>query len=71
MALISELGEGSFGKVYKFVNKNTGVIYSAKESFKDVDSFYNEKSYNVIRNIQIMLSIDFPSIQKLDSIFII
>lgn len=50
-----KLGEGSFGKVYKIVNKKTGVIYAAKELFQNYDDFKSEELRSLIRTVEIFI----------------
>ena len=66
--LLTNLGEGSFGKVYKVQHLPTGDLYAVKVVSKD--RLRNSTMLQQIKNeIEIMQSIDHPNIVKLITYF--
>ena len=52
-----KIGEGSFGKAFKIVNKETGLTYVAKESLRIFTEFDIYTLKNLRREIFILSSI--------------
>ena len=58
------VGRGTFGKVYKYLDKNTGIYYATKqhECYDEVRGLYESSS---LKEIDIMRKFDSPFILKL------
>ncbi len=63
--ILSQLGKGSYGKVYEVKNKTTGEIRACKQLSKS--NISNLKKFQ--REIQILIKTDHPNIIKLFEIF--
>lgn len=59
-----KIGEGSFGRVFKIVNKETGEIFAVKESFRCSNDNLSKRN-RVKSEVAFLLELDFPSITKL------
>lgn len=59
--IIEKIGFGSFGKVYKVKDKNTGIIYAAKIS-KDVIKSDEQENINLEREVSIISGLIHPAI---------
>ena len=57
-----ELGEGSFGKVYKVIEKETGQIFAAKILNRYLEDYNNTLILNMTREVNNMSELNFPSI---------
>lgn len=60
-----KIGEGSFGRVFKIVNKDTGEIYAAKESLRCLDDFSSKRLDRFRAEVELLSDLEFPSITKL------
>lgn len=60
----SFINEGSFGKVYKVIEKETGKVFAAKISQNNVDDDQKSLLINLKREIGIMSQLNHPSILK-------
>lgn len=58
------IGKGSFGEVFKVVEKSSGNIYAAKVSSISINSNSDQKIINLLREINICSVIDHPAILK-------
>ena len=58
----AKLGEGSFGKVYKITEKETGKIYCAKISKKVIEDNTFEDLLNLLTEVSLFSKFDHPSI---------
>lgn len=65
---LEKIGEGSFSKVYKVLNKKDGKLYSAKISIHENLSF-DKEIRNLLREVKIMSLLYFPSITKFYGFF--
>lgn len=59
-----KIGQGSFGKVYKVVNKKTRKIFACKISILELDFCSDLEIENIERELNIMSQIKSPSIIK-------
>ena len=62
--LQKKIGEGSFGKVYRVINKKTGEVFAAKISNNTLTDEMNDANLEMIREVEIMSKINHPSILK-------
>ena len=60
----TKIGAGSFGNVYKVLEKETGTIDAAKVSKYDINECDESTIINFEREIQIISELNFPSILK-------
>ena len=58
------IGKGSFGKVYKVLNKKTGEIQACKISILPIDSCNDDLLRSMERELDIISQLDFPSVLK-------
>ncbi|KAK8889286.1 hypothetical protein M9Y10_034032 [Tritrichomonas musculus] len=57
-----KLGNGSFGNVYKILDKQNDIVYAAKISIYEMDQCSEDTIMNLSREIDIISSIKYPSI---------
>ncbi|KAK8895369.1 hypothetical protein M9Y10_023832 [Tritrichomonas musculus] len=62
--LIKQVGEGSFGTVFKIREKETNEILAAKISISELDQFNEFKLINIEREVNIISELNYPSILK-------
>lgn len=58
------IGSGSFGKVHRVKERNTGVIYAAKISYKTLDTNLNSTKLDIYREVDIISKLNHPSVLK-------
>ncbi|KAK8860760.1 hypothetical protein M9Y10_012426 [Tritrichomonas musculus] len=61
---LKKIGNGSFGNVYKIIDKQSNVMYAAKVSKYEIDQCSNDIILNLSREIDIISGLNFPSILK-------
>ena len=61
---MEEIGSGSFGKVFKVVDKQTGAIYAAKISRRKISKEDEASLHDLIREVDIISKISHPSVLK-------
>ena len=59
-----KIGEGSFGIVYKVLEKETGNIYACKISKNEMSKKQDSQMINLTREISILSQLNHPSIMK-------
>ena len=65
---ISSLGSGTYGKVHKIIDKETGQLYAIKEEKLD-DKYDPGINSSFLREIVIQKSIDHPNIPRVREIY--
>lgn len=61
--IISEIGKGGFGCVYKVVMRNGSILRAAKKINKN--TLKKEEHQNLLAEMAIMMDLDHPNITKL------
>ena len=62
--LQDKIGSGSFGQVFKVMEKKSGIIYAAKIAFRPLDEGSKADARNFSREITILSQLNHPAIMK-------
>ena len=62
--LQDEIGKGSFGKVYKVINKRTEQVLAAKQSLSELDEEQSSLMRNLKHEVNILAQLNHPSVLK-------
>ena len=59
-----KIGQGSFGKVYKVIDRKTEIVYAAKTSVLEIKDCNDEIIKNLTREVNILSQLNYVSILK-------